>query len=398
VSVPELRRDLEYLAGVLPHRGSNTKSERSAAEYLVERFKHFTLDVEMDNFYSIDGEYLLFASYYAEFTVVSIVAAWWPFVAFGYGLAVFLLYLAEFTGYRLLGRLLPQYESQNVICRFIAPKPRRLFIVTAHYDSPKDSPLQNVRIRPWLRPVHLFLVLCMVIVVVSCAVEGFGILDSFEFPYEVAVRWTSVGCLLGVAIFLVISELTSDYGTGAWDNASGTCVLLELARRFHQSGLDQTDLWFVATGSKEAGLNGMRHFMRTHRLDRANTFFLNLDAVGAPNLHYVTGEGLLSTFRSSKTMLRATEPAAKQLNVTPLRYRGLPSDALIPLARGFQTLTLTSSYEQPPEDGLLSDDTPLDVRDDALINASDFAEDILRRLDHELGGNKNSGPTKARIV
>lgn len=386
MSVPQLRRDLEYLAGVLPHRGSNTKSERSAAEYLADRFKRFSLDVEMDNFHSIDGEFLLFASYYAEFTVVSIVAFWWPFAAFGYGLVVFLLYLAEFTGYRLLGRLLPQYESQNVICRFIAPKPRRLFIVAAHYDSPKASSLQDARIRPWLRPMHLFLVLCMVLVVVSCAVEGFGILDALEFPYEVAIRWTAVGCLLGAAAFLVVSELSSDYGCGAWNNASGTCVLLELARRFRQDGLNGADLWLVATGSKEAGLNGMRHFMRTHRLDKANTFFLNLDAVGAPNLHYVTGEGLLSTFRSSKTMMRAIEPAAKQLNVTPLRYRGLPSDALIPLARGFHVLSLTSSYDQPPEDRLLSDDTPLDVRDDALIQASDLAEDILRRLDRDLGG------------
>ena len=386
MSVPQLRRDLEYLAGVLPHRGSNTRSERSAADYLAERFKNYTLDVELDDFHSIDGEWLLYASYYAEFTVVSVLALWWPFVGFGYGLTVFLLYLAEFTGYRIFGRLLPQYESQNVICRFIAPKPRRLFVVTAHYDSPKDSPLQDVNVRRWLRPVHLFLVLCMVVVVVSCAVEGFGILDSLEFPYVTALRWTAVGCLLGVAAFLVFSELTADYGCGAWDNASGTSVLLELARRFHESGLNEADLWLVATGSKEAGLNGMRHFMGTHKLDRANTYFLNLDAVGAANLHYVTGEGLLSTFRSSKAMVRAAEPSAKRLNATPLRDRDLPSDALIPLARGYQAMTLTSSFETPPDDRLLSDDTHLDVRDDALFAASDLAEDILRRLDRDLGG------------
>ena len=85
---------MEYLAGVLPHRGANTRGERSAAEYLAERFKQYTLDVELDDFHSIDGEWLLFASYYAEFTVVAILALWWPLVAFGYGLAVFTAYLA----------------------------------------------------------------------------------------------------------------------------------------------------------------------------------------------------------------------------------------------------------------------------------------------------------------
>ncbi|HOD51492.1 MAG TPA: M28 family peptidase [Candidatus Hydrogenedentes bacterium] len=388
MSVPELRRDMEYLTGVLPHRGSNTRSERSAAEYLAQRFKQFTLDVEIDDFHSIDSEWLLYASYYAEFTLVAILAVWWPYIAFGYGLTVFLCYLAEFTGYRVLGRLLPQYESQNVICRFIAPKPRRLFIVTAHYDSPKNSAFQDTRVQPWLRSVHLFLVLCMVVVVVSCVVQGLGILDSLDFAYEVAIRWTAVGCLLGVAAFLAFSELTSDYGRGAWDNASGASVLVELARRFQVSGLSQADLWLVATGSKEAGLNGMRHFMSTHKLDRANTFFLNLDAVGAANLHYITAEGLLSTFGSSKTMLSAAESAAKQINAAPSFHRELPSDALIPLARGFHALTLTSSYENPPDDRLLSDDTHLDVRDDALLAASAFAEDILRRLDRELGAEQ----------
>ena len=384
----QLRRDLEYLTGVLPHRGSNTNSERSAAEYLAARFKEFTLDVEIDDFHSLDGEWLLYASYFAEFTVVAILAGWWPFIAFGYGLFVFLSYLAEATGYRIFGRLLPQYESQNVIFRFVAPKPRRLFIVTAHYDSPRDSPLQAPRVRPWLRSVQLFLVLCMVVVVVSCAAQGFGIFESLQFAYDVAVRWTAVGCLLGAAAFLVFAELTCEYGRGAWNNASGTAVLLELARRFHANGLDQADLWLVATGSKEAGLNGMRHFMKTHKLDPVSTFFLNIDSVGAPRLHYVTAEGMLATFQSSKTLLAIAEPAAREFQATPVRHREFPSDALIPLARGFNALTLTSSYETPPEDRLLSDDTHLDVRDDALLAASGLAEAILRRLDHDLGGDQ----------
>ena len=217
---------------------------------------------------------------------------------------------------------------------------------------------------------------CMLVVVVSCAAQGFGIFESLQFAYDVAVRWTAVGCLLGAAAFLVFAELTCEYGRGAWNNASGTAVLLELARRFHANGLDQADLWLVATGSKEAGLNGMRHFMKTHKLDPVSTFFLNIDSVGAPRLHYVTAEGMLATFQSSKTLLAIAEPAAREFQATPVRHREFPSDALIPLARGFNALTLTSSYETPPEDRLLSDDTHLDVRDDALLAASGLAEDM----------------------
>ncbi len=377
----QLRRDLEYLAGVLPHRGSNTKSERSAAEYLAGRFRDFSLDVELDDFHSVDSEWLLYALYFSEFAVVAIIAAWWPLVAFGYGLFIFLCYLAESTGYRLFGRFLPQYDSQNVVCRFVAPKPRRLCIVTAHYDSPRDSPLQSPRVRPWLRLIQLFLVFCMMLVIVSCAVQGFGLFDSLTFPYDIAVRWTAVSCLLCAAAFLVFTELSCDYGRGAWNNASGTAVLLELVRRFSGAGLEQTDLWFVATGSKEAGLNGMRHFMSAHQFDPASTFFLNIDSVGAPRLHYVIAEGILSTLRSSRVLVSAAEQAAQAFLATPVQCREFHSDALLPLTRGFHGLTLTSSYETPPEDRLLSDDTHLDVRDSALLAASGLAEAILRRVD-----------------
>ena len=83
---------------------------------------------------------------------------------------------------------------------------------------------------------------------------------------------------------------------------------------------------------------------------------------------------MLATFQSSKTLLAIAEPAAREFQATPVRHREFPSDALIPLARGFNALTLTSSYETPPEDRLLSDDTHLDVRDDALLAASGLAE------------------------
>ena len=45
--------------------------------------------------------------------MVAILAGWWPFIAFGYGLFVFLSYLAEATGYRIFGRLLPQQSRKT---------------------------------------------------------------------------------------------------------------------------------------------------------------------------------------------------------------------------------------------------------------------------------------------
>ena len=128
-----------FLAGNLPHRASNTTNERAAAEYIRGRFASHTPDTELDEFHSIDAAYVLFSSYYAEFFIVALVAHWFPRVGLCYGAAVFLAYLAESMGYNLFARLLPQFETQNVAARFLATHPKRLLVVTAHYDTPKAS-------------------------------------------------------------------------------------------------------------------------------------------------------------------------------------------------------------------------------------------------------------------
>ena len=42
-------------------------------------------DTEIDDFFCMDSPQYLFASYYAEFSVVSLVAIWWPRIALCYG-------------------------------------------------------------------------------------------------------------------------------------------------------------------------------------------------------------------------------------------------------------------------------------------------------------------------
>ena len=66
---------------------------------------------------------------------------------------------------------------------------------------------------------------------------------------------------------------------GADDNASGTAVLLELARRFAQAPAART-LVFVAFSAEELGLHGSRHFVESAAAGRATRAMINLDMVG----------------------------------------------------------------------------------------------------------------------
>jgi hypothetical protein len=72
---------------------------------------------------------------------------------------------------------------------------------------------------------------------------------------------------------------------GADDNASGTCVLLEVAQRFaaasHPSGLPRRRLVFIAFSAEERGLLGSRYYVAHPRFAiEATVAMINLDMVG----------------------------------------------------------------------------------------------------------------------
>jgi hypothetical protein len=379
MNMAQMRRDIEYLAGNLIHRGASTKSERAAAEYLHERFATYSPDTEMDDFYAIEGPWLLFASYYGEFLIIAVLAYWWAWAAFAYGALVFLLYMAEFSGYRILGRLLPHYETQNVVARVFGDKPRRLVVVTAHYDSPKYSAITAPNAQPWLRMIHGVLVVSMLVVLITCVAQALGMFSDSVMRPDLILQWCAVTCLLCGAAVLVSCELSGEFIRGASDNASGVAVLLGLAERITADPIPDTDIWFVATGSKETWLSGIRQFLSSHTLDKETTYFLNIDHVGAGELRYITAEGMLHLFRSSPEIVAAAQQEAAAFQAEPITWRGLPTDAFLALARGMKALTITASGGRDLRE-TEEDDRPGDIDYGTVTRAGEFAEAILRRL------------------
>jgi hypothetical protein len=410
VSERAIQADLQALAGRLLHRGANTDSERAAAEYIRDRFQEYAPDVEIDDFYSLDNPWLLFCSYYAEFTVVALIAIWWPRIALCYGAAVLLVYLAEFMGYPLMGRFAPQYETQNVIARFLAARPARVFVVMAHYDSPRVGQLDESRIGPWLPATHAVAIFLMSVVLVTCATDVLGVFASAITHYDLIVRWAAVGVLLLLAAAQTYNILTGEFGRGANDNASGAAALLEVGRRLAQSPIPGVDLHLVATGSHHTWMHGARHFITIHKFDPHNTFFLNLDAVGCGAPTYTTGEGLLHVFPCASEMLEAAQAVAdcgervaqppSAVDLSPhdqvtqpraavphcpaaagVRLRVACSDALAALIRGYKAMTITAA--PPPEHGSKArpgNDTLTTVDYQHVLQAAEYAEAVLRRL------------------
>ena len=104
----------------------------------------------------------------------------------------------------------------------------------------------------------------------------------------------------------------------------------------------------------------MARWVRAHRkeIDRANTYFVNLDSMSFGNVHYLAGEGAVLNhptdrrlFELCEAVADATDPDARPIRIP------LHTDALPLLARGFRAISLIGAtdgvgapYYHTPED------------------------------------------------
>ena len=372
----QLKEDLHRLAGTLPHRGACTEPEKEAAQYIATRLREAAGDAGEQPFDAPYSNYLMLAGHYAEFSIVTLISIYWPWFAFGYGTFIFLLYLGEVTGYSVLRRFVAKYPTQNVVAQILGDKPERLYIITAHYDTGRASALSSPRLQPWLRWIHFGVVACMAVNISMCALRA---TNALPMGISEAIQGATLMMLCAAAGFLFMAEFRGEYVRGAKGNAAGVATLLALAKRFREERLNDADVWFVATSAKEAGLHGMRHLLKQGDLDKENTYFINLDYIGDEVLHTVDREGLLATFHADKSLIDAARVA--NANVAPIPNTAWPSDLLLPLARGYKSIGITSTNTDGEQVHRLQDTDTLahvDARD--IIPAIDFTDRLIRTL------------------
>ncbi len=102
------------------------------------------------------------------------------------------------------------------------------------------------------------------------------------------------------------------------------------------------EVWFVATGAEEAGTWGMRNFIEQYGSELRGASIINLDNIGAGNLHWVTEEGMVRRYKADRRLIGAAKRVAREkgLAIRSRPYRGLSTDATPALARGLRAMSL----------------------------------------------------------
>lgn len=388
-STPPLRPldHLRVLAG-LPHRGSGTPEEAAAADRCAALLRGWGYDVTVQPFTAprqtlYNGILFLLAAFIGAAVMASL---WTPWAGLVLGLALLIPIAGELTGGRPdFDVFVPKATSRNVIATLpgataigdaatsgthgdaAAPgttasadatgnagtatfantasgAARPHVILTAHVDTQ----LGSILFAPWfVRITPHFFTLCYA--AIAAALVAFALQAGGVAPAVARGLLIGAVCVMAAGFaFILTAKLGGRYVNGANDNGSGVAIALAIAEAHRHSPLP-VDLTVLITGAEEVGERGMKHFMATagRHLDRANTYFVNLDNVGGGILRYQLGEGMVAYYKYSPVLIGLAEQlaASAEQRMLPLKNTMLPTDSLIPARQRFHTITFLAQDE-----------------------------------------------------
>jgi hypothetical protein len=370
-------------------RGPTSSNEKKAAEYIEQVLRSTGAEVNSEKFLSTSSFYWMVSVYLLSFVLTVFLFPISSIVVFILDLIIVLVFLQEMQLRRVLFRIMPKGESANIIGKMKAKVyPKKRVIITGHYDSAKSLPFFHPRIVKYFDFLVLFAGASMIIVTFLFGFGAFSNYLQFLKGFSSFFWFASFPFILYlgfIGIFLVYGELFAKTTDGANDNASGIAVALGVADILSKNPLENTEVWFVATGCEEAGTVGMSNFLEKHADELKNSYILNIDCVGTGDLKYVIKEGLLKTISVPEELVRiVSEVAAKEptLKASPLVLRYKASDSFPALSVGLKAICIISVDERNlPLNWHWKTDVFNKINGQSLENAQELLLGALKNID-----------------
>lgn len=307
----DCERAYDHTRALCYPRRVGTPRERRAARYIWRQFAALGLVCEREpfqvsHFPAEIGNRLAFflASLLALGGVLLLPKLAW--VSLGcWALALFAVNAPWRVG-KLFGTCWPPCTtSHNVLAtlpKSATEAPARI-VFMAHYDTKSQLFPTGVRVAL----VAVVTALCGSGIVLG----GLTLSGVDGMPHGISWFLGGATCVLLAALAL---NMTGNRSPGALDNASAVGTLLELARGWRPRLEQAVEVYWVASGSEEVGLDGARHFLSRRGswwLEKP-TLLINLESVGAGKLVYLAGEA---------ASLRLAREIATELGVPHGRLR-----------------------------------------------------------------------------
>ena len=378
-------------------RRAGTDAERRAANDLAAELRSPNRRVDLEPTY-VHPQWALVHALHCTLAIAGgLVALQRPPIGFAIVLATAISMYLDLNGRLYLVRsLFFRRGSQNVLARGARRDAPARVILCAHYDASRTGrafdPGSKALLARLQRAIpvpigpfrFLFWSIAFLLPVLGARMAG------------IESGWVSIlqllpTLLLMAGVFLLIDVSLSAASPAANDNASGVATAISMARELDDDPPQNLDVWVLLIGADECLQEGMRSFLRTHRgeLDRETTYFVCVDTVGAGELRFETAAGWVVTYPMDEHLVGLCEAIATTDGDRPrarARRDGYGGDGVLARTRRHRATTITCL----PSDGYVpAQHTHADVPDaidpEALDRAHDFALDLIRLLDRDVG-------------
>jgi hypothetical protein len=286
-----LHPDVGALSAI--ERRAATPGDRESAEWVAGRMRELGVeDVRIEPFRC----HSTWAIPYGAFALIGMLAARLSArLRVPLALAAAAAFEADYTGRdQTLRSLLPGAgEGHNVVGR-IGQGSRKLVLV-AHHDAAHTGWIWDPRFLESGRK-HA---------------RKTGLTPSFIALPLLALGLVALGlrrlgtALLGLNIALGLQSALSETVPGASDNATGVAAVLELARRYVQEPLEDTEVIVLCPSGEEVGLAGMYAWCKKRATSPflAGALVVSLDTLGAGEPVVARGESFTGRYRNGDLAL-----------------------------------------------------------------------------------------------
>lgn len=328
-------------------RTTGTRGERAAANRIAGWLGRIGCRVERQLFWAPKA-----TLYWGPAIVMSLLALSlllglpYPWMGLPIALLALLPLLGELLGFWPdLGQILPRAPSQNVVGYLPYRGPlRQRIILVAHMDTQRAGLLFHPRLVRWL-PLYFNLAYGLLGLGLGAltwrlflgpaapqSAEGLGAWLTWVVGAQPGPDWLPWGFGL-LALMLLLNGLflwwvgfSASETVGANDNGSGVALVLALGEHLALNRPYGVEVILLFTGAEEVGCRGMRRFM-TEREFGPETLFINLDNLGAGDLHLLEGEGMLRYYRYDRELIELAHGVAQAGELRPRKNLLLPTDA-----------------------------------------------------------------------
>jgi hypothetical protein len=393
------RADISALARDIGPRLPGTGKERRAVHYVMRRLREIGVPAALLPVRVPPSFAFMYVVLFCWIAVGVPIGTVSPLIGFIISLLGAIVFGLELLRVPVISRLFATRRGSNVLGIIPARvndeigQPARRVILTAHLDTARSGLLWHTSLIKVLRSFVITIISCVIWIPILLLAGNFG---RFSSIWQIA--WLPMIILLLVAILLTEAELRGEALNGANDNASGVAALIALANTLKNEHLDNVETWLLYTTGEEAGQVGMHGFLRDNSFLPEETYFINLDQVGAGTIHYTQSEGLLRSRPSSDQLLKyAGEIASRhpEWELEPANYRLMPTDQYAALIEGYEAISIIGLDQNglPPHWHQTSD--TLDAVDvDTVQIATDLADELIRKIDAEVTPRRNLADTQ----